>query len=46
VLKSLDIADYITYIKQAMAAVKLEAVNAYWRNVWSECFPAIDNEVA
>ncbi|KAG6933523.1 tigger transposable element derived 1, partial [Chelydra serpentina] len=49
--KSCNIADCITYIKQAMDAIKPETVNACWRNLWKDCvndfkgFPAIDKEV-
>uniref|UniRef100_A0A452GJZ5 HTH CENPB-type domain-containing protein n=1 Tax=Gopherus agassizii TaxID=38772 RepID=A0A452GJZ5_9SAUR len=49
--KSFNIADCITYIKQAMDAIKPETVNACWRNLWKECvnefkgFPTIDKEV-
>ncbi|KAG6938820.1 tigger transposable element derived 1, partial [Chelydra serpentina] len=49
--KSFNIADCITYIKQAMDAVSPETVNACWRNLWKDCvndfkgFPTIDKEV-
>ncbi|CAM4539463.1 unnamed protein product [Lepidochelys olivacea] len=49
--KPFNIADCITYIKQAMDAIKPETVNACWRNLWKECvndfkgFPTIDKEV-
>ncbi|CAM5133976.1 unnamed protein product [Natator depressus] len=49
--KSFNIADCITYIKQAMDAIKPETVNACWQNLWKECvndfkgFPTIDKEV-
>ncbi|CAM4563766.1 unnamed protein product [Caretta caretta] len=35
--KSFNIADCITYIKQAMDTIKPETVNACWRNLWKEC---------
>ncbi|KAH1185710.1 hypothetical protein KIL84_018459 [Mauremys mutica] len=49
--KSFNIANCITYIKQARDAIKPETVNACWRNLWKECvndfkgFPTIDKEV-
>ncbi|CAM5075763.1 unnamed protein product [Natator depressus] len=49
--KSFNIADCVTYIKQAMNAIKPETVNACWRNLWKEYvndfkgFPTIDKEV-
>nr|XP_048717446.1 tigger transposable element-derived protein 1-like [Caretta caretta] len=49
--KSFNTADCITYIKQAMDAIKPETVNACWQNLWKECvndfkgFPTIDKEV-
>ncbi|XP_050792686.1 tigger transposable element-derived protein 1 [Gopherus flavomarginatus] len=49
--KFFNVANCITYIKQAMDAVKPETVNACWRNLWKECvndlkgFPTIDKEV-
>jgi hypothetical protein len=39
------------HIKEAVEVMKLERVNACWRDLWSECvndfagFPIIDNEV-
>uniref|UniRef100_A0A8C0ITL4 DDE-1 domain-containing protein n=1 Tax=Chelonoidis abingdonii TaxID=106734 RepID=A0A8C0ITL4_CHEAB len=49
--KSFSIVDCITYIKQAMDAIKPETVNACWRNLCKESvndfkgFPTIDKEV-
>ncbi|XP_060129836.1 tigger transposable element-derived protein 1-like [Zootoca vivipara] len=49
--KSFNMASCITYIKQAVDAIKPESVNACWRKLWKECvnnfkgFPTIDNEV-
>ncbi|CAM5078512.1 unnamed protein product [Natator depressus] len=48
--KSFNIADCITYIKQATDAIKPETVNACWRNLWKECvndfmgFPTTEKE--
>jgi hypothetical protein len=50
--KPFNITDRITYIKQAMDAIKAETVGACWRSLWRECvndfkgFRTIDNEVS
>ncbi|XP_053235427.1 tigger transposable element-derived protein 1-like isoform X2 [Podarcis raffonei] len=49
--KSFNIADCITYVKQATDAIEPETVNACWRNLWKKCvndfrgFPTIHHEV-
>ena len=49
---SLNIADCVNYVKEAIDQIKPHSVNACWKNLWSECvtdfkgFSTAEDEVA